>query len=72
VVPAEFWWGDLKEICHLEDLDLDGRITLKRAFNRWDVAVDWIDLFEGRDNNGLLKFCNETWSCKISPKLLLS
>ena len=26
---ARFWWGDLRERKHLEDLDIDGRIILK-------------------------------------------
>jgi hypothetical protein len=24
-----FWWGNLKESCHLEYIGLDGKITLK-------------------------------------------
>jgi hypothetical protein len=28
-VHTGFWWGDLRERDHLDDLDLDGRIILK-------------------------------------------
>jgi hypothetical protein len=28
-VHTGFWWGDLKEIYHFEDLGVDGRIILK-------------------------------------------
>jgi hypothetical protein len=29
-----FWWGDLMERGHLEDLDLDARIILKCIFRK--------------------------------------
>ena len=29
---AGFWWGDLREREHLEDLDIDGRILIKCIF----------------------------------------
>lgn len=32
-------WGELKKICHLDDLSIDGRIILKGVFSREDVAV---------------------------------
>jgi len=31
-VNAVFWWRDPMEICHLKDLDVDGRIILKGIF----------------------------------------
>ena len=38
--PAEvhvgFWWEDLKERYHLEDLDKDRRIILQCIFKKWD------------------------------------
>jgi hypothetical protein len=34
-VYTGFWWGDLREVDHLEDLGVDIRIILKRLFNSW-------------------------------------
>jgi len=31
-----FWWGDLMEGDHLEDLHVGGRVTLKWIFKMWD------------------------------------
>jgi hypothetical protein len=44
-----FWWGNLKERYHLEDIDVDGRIILKYIFKKWDGGTDWIDLDMDRD-----------------------
>jgi len=35
---------------HLEDPDVDGRITLKFIFRKWDVVgMDWTDLVQDSD-----------------------
>jgi hypothetical protein len=31
-----FWWGNLIERDHLEDIDVDGRIILKWSLSNWD------------------------------------
>ena len=46
---AWFWWGNLKEIYHLEDPGIDGRIILRWIFKKWDGSMDWIDLVRDRD-----------------------
>jgi len=33
-VRTGFWWGNVRERDHLEDLDLDGEIILKWAFKK--------------------------------------
>jgi len=35
-VNAGFWWGDIMERYHLEDLAVDGRIILKLMSKKWD------------------------------------
>jgi hypothetical protein len=35
-VHTGFWWGDLREGDHLEDLDVDGSIVLKWIFKKCD------------------------------------
>jgi len=42
VVRKGFWWGDLRERGHLEDLGADGMITLKLKFKTWDRKT-WTD-----------------------------
>jgi len=34
-----FWWGNLRERVHLEDLGIDRRIILIWIFRKWDVGV---------------------------------
>jgi hypothetical protein len=48
-VYTEFSWGNLKEGGHVEDLGVDRRIILKRIFEKWNGAMDWIDLGQNRD-----------------------
>jgi len=31
-------WGNLMERDHLDDPDIDGRIILRRIFNKWDLG----------------------------------
>jgi hypothetical protein len=38
-VHTQFWWEDLREREHLEDLDIGGRIILKGTLNKWDGAL---------------------------------
>jgi hypothetical protein len=39
-VHTGFWWGDVREGDHLEDLGVDVRIILKRIFKKW-VGEAW-------------------------------
>ena len=43
-----FWWGNVKEVDHLEDLGIGGRIILKWIFEQWGGGIDRIDLTKDR------------------------
>jgi hypothetical protein len=42
-VHTGFWWVNLREIEHLEDAVVDGRIILRWIFRNWDGRV-WAGL----------------------------
>ena len=44
-----FWWGNLREIDHLEDLGVEINIVLKLIFENWVRGMDWFDLAQDRD-----------------------
>ena len=46
-----FWWGDLRERDHLEDLGIGGRMILMWIFEKWcgGGGMGWIDLAENMD-----------------------
>jgi hypothetical protein len=43
-VHTELWWENLREIDHLKDPDVDGRIILRCIFEKWDGGMHWIDV----------------------------
>ena len=48
-VHTGFWWETLRQGGHLQVLTVDGRIILKRTFEKWDGCMDWIDLLQDKD-----------------------
>jgi hypothetical protein len=44
-----FWWGNQRDVDHLEYRGLHGRIILKWIFEKWCGGMDWIDLAQDRD-----------------------
>jgi len=46
---TEFWCLELRDIDHLEDPGVDGRIILKRIFNKWGGEVERIYLAHDSD-----------------------
>jgi hypothetical protein len=50
-VHTGFWWGDLREGDHLEDIGLYGRIILNYIFKKW-VKETWNGLIWFRIGTG--------------------
>ena len=44
-----FWWENPWQRDHLGDPGIDGRITLRWIFRKWDGGMDWIKLAQDRD-----------------------
>jgi len=38
-VHTGFWWGNLREINHMKDPGVGGKITLRWIFRKWDVRA---------------------------------
>jgi hypothetical protein len=50
-VHTDYWYGDLRKRGHLEDLDVEKRITVKWLFIQWDVR-EWTGLIWLRIETG--------------------
>jgi len=50
-VHTGFWWGNLRERGHLEDLGVDGAIILKWICKKWD-GYAWAGLIWLRIGTG--------------------
>jgi len=50
-VLTVFWWENLRERDHLQDLGIDGRIILEWIFKKWDgrawAGLIWLRLGTG-------------------------
>jgi len=46
-----FWWRDMRERGHLEDIRVDGRIILIWIFKEWDRKA-WIGMICARIGTG--------------------
>jgi hypothetical protein len=44
-----FWWGNLRQRYHSDDLGVDGRIILNGYLRSGLKSMDWIDLAQDRD-----------------------
>jgi len=50
-VHTEFWWRDLRERDHFEDIGVDGTVILKWIFQKWDgeawTGCNWLRIRNG-------------------------
>jgi len=46
-----FWWGNLRETDNLEDQSVDGTMTLRWTFRKWNVGA-WTELIWLRIGTG--------------------
>ena len=44
-----FWWGNLVERDHLENLGVDDRVILKCILKKWNGDVEWTYVTQDRD-----------------------
>jgi hypothetical protein len=56
-----FWWGDLREMDHMEDLCVNGRIISKCIFKKCDGGMDWIELAQDRDRLAVVNTVMDLW-----------
>jgi hypothetical protein len=47
-VHIGFWWRNLKERDHLEDLGVDEIVILKMYLKKWGGGMVWIDMARNR------------------------
>ena len=53
-VRKGFWSGDAREIDHLEDPGVEGRMILEWIFRQWEREMDRIHLAQDRDRRRTL------------------
>ena len=86
-VQTGFWWGDLTERDHLENLGVDGRMILKFIFKKWDgeawTGLIWLRIGKGDGHLWMHKIQGISWLaedllasqegfCSIKPLFLLA
>jgi hypothetical protein len=62
-VHTGFWWGNLKEKDHQENLGTDKSTILKWILKKWDWSMDRIDL--SQDTDGWQANANEVMNLQV-------
>ena len=63
-MPRGFWWGDMVERNHLEDLGIDGKMILKWILKKWD-GKEWTGLLWFRIVTGGGALVNEVINLQV-------
>jgi hypothetical protein len=68
-----FWWGNLKERGHVEDVGIDGRVILKWILRKWDAGMDLSCVAQARNRwPAVVKAVMNLWIAQNAENIVSS